>query len=183
MCSVKEGFLLLLMVLLAGCGGMTDDLVPSGSDKRPAVVPGTTGPLVGQNAPDFTLPDTLGTSVTLSSVITTTGVKGAVLYFTMWCPICDSHMSCSVMNCPGVVERGWIENGKLYADLRFSPNDEITPLWNNIQAGIVRNVSTKPVANSTVAPVPIIPSAHLKSKPPPLGHTYSTSVSSTLIER
>ncbi|NTW58506.1 MAG: redoxin domain-containing protein [Nitrospirae bacterium] len=81
------------MVLLAGCGGMMDDLAPSGSDKRPAVMPGTTGPLVGQNAPDFTLPDTLGTSVTLSSVITTTGVQGAVLYFTMWCPICDAHMS------------------------------------------------------------------------------------------
>jgi peroxiredoxin len=93
MCSVKQGFLLLLMVLLAGCGGMTDDLAPSGSDKRPVGVPGTIGPLVGQNAPDFTLPDTLGTSVRLSTVITTTGVKGAVLYFTMWCPICDAHMS------------------------------------------------------------------------------------------
>ena len=93
MCSVKKGFLFLLMVLLAGCGGMMDDLAPSGSDKRPTVIPGTTGPFVGQNAPDFTLPDTLGTSVTLSSVITTTGLQGAVLYFTMWCPICDAHMN------------------------------------------------------------------------------------------
>jgi peroxiredoxin len=72
---------------------MTDDLFPSGSDKRPEVQTGTIGPLVGQISPDFTLPDTLGTSVTLSSVITTTGVRGAVLYFTMWCPVCDSHMS------------------------------------------------------------------------------------------
>ena len=84
---------LLMLILLLGCGGMTDDLMPSGSDKRPVVTPGTTGPFVGQNAPDFTLPDTLGGSVTLSSAITATGVKGAVLYFTMWCPICDAHMS------------------------------------------------------------------------------------------
>jgi peroxiredoxin len=91
--SAEKGCAILLMFLLTGCGSMMDDLSPSGSDKRPAVVPGTTGPLVGQNAPDFTLPDTLGTSVTLSSIITTTGVQGAVLYFTMWCPICDTHMS------------------------------------------------------------------------------------------
>jgi peroxiredoxin len=91
--SAKMGLLALLLVVLTGCGGMTDDLVPSGNDRRPAVVPGTTGPLVGQNAPDFTLTDTLGNSVTLSSTVTTTGVQGSVLYFTMWCPVCDLHMS------------------------------------------------------------------------------------------
>jgi peroxiredoxin len=91
--SVKMGLLALLLVVHTGCGGMTDDLVPSGSDKRPIVVPGTTGPSVGQNAPDFTLTDTLGNSVTLSSTVTTTGVQGSVLYFTMWCPVCDLHMS------------------------------------------------------------------------------------------
>ncbi len=68
-----------------------DDLNPSGSDKRPVVQPGTTGPAVGQNAPDFTLSDTLGNSVTISSVFPT--VQGVVIYFTMWCPICDTHMS------------------------------------------------------------------------------------------
>lgn len=90
--SVKYAILLML-VLLPGCGGMTDDLLPSGSDKRPAVQCGIPGSAVCQNAPDFTLTDTLGTSVTLSSVITGTGVRGAVLYFTMWCPICDTHMN------------------------------------------------------------------------------------------
>jgi peroxiredoxin len=91
--SAKNGLLTMLLLLVAGCGGMMDDLAPSGSDKRPAVTPGTTGPLVGQGAPDFTLPDTLGNSITLSTVLTTTGVGGAVLYYTMWCPICDAHMS------------------------------------------------------------------------------------------
>jgi peroxiredoxin len=83
----------MFVIMLTGCGGMMDDLVPSGTDKQPAGIPGTTGPLVGQNAPDFTLTDTLENSVTLSSVVTTTGVQGVVLYFTMWCPICDTHMN------------------------------------------------------------------------------------------
>jgi peroxiredoxin len=38
-----------------------------------------------------TLPDSLGNAVTLSSVVP--AAKGVVLYFTMWCPVCDSHMS------------------------------------------------------------------------------------------
>ena len=70
-----------------------DDMHPSGKDKRPAVQAGSTGSAVGQNAPDFSLPDTLGGSVTLSTELTATAVKGVVVYFTMWCPICDGHMS------------------------------------------------------------------------------------------
>lgn len=92
MVSVKKHMLLLLLFILAGCGGMTDDLFPSGNDKQPSVTPGTIGPFPGQIGPDFTIPDMYGTSITLSSVITTTGVQGAVLYFTMWCPICWDHM-------------------------------------------------------------------------------------------
>ena len=93
--SVNMRRLLLLMILiyLAGCSGMMDDLNPSNSDKQSAVQSGTVGPSVGQNAPDFTLSDTLGTDVTLSSVLTGTAVNGVVLYFTMWCPSCDIHMS------------------------------------------------------------------------------------------
>jgi peroxiredoxin len=70
---------------------MMDDLKPSGSDNRPIVQSGTVGPAVGQNAPDFTLSDTLGNSVTISTVFPT--VQGVVIYFTMWCPICDTDMS------------------------------------------------------------------------------------------
>ena len=94
MASVSRCCILLSVVLLlSGCGNMMNDLNPSGADKRTPIAAGTTGPAVGQFAPDFTLSDTLGNSVTLSSVVTTTGVRGAVLYFTMWCPVCDTHMS------------------------------------------------------------------------------------------
>jgi len=91
--SVRKGCrlsFLPLLFLLAGCE-MSDDLAPSGSDQRPPVQAGTTGPAVGQNAPDFTLPDSLGNGVTLSATVAS--ARGVVLYFTMWCPVCDSHMS------------------------------------------------------------------------------------------
>jgi peroxiredoxin len=72
----------------AGCG---DNLFPSGADKRPAVQAGSSGGAVSQKALDFAVPDTNGTTVTLASSLA--GRKGAVFYFTMWCPICDGHMS------------------------------------------------------------------------------------------
>jgi len=77
-------------VLLA-CAGCGDNLFPSGSDKRSEVQAGSIGSGVSQKAPDFSVTDTNGTTVTLASSLA--GRKGAVFYFTMWCPICDSHMS------------------------------------------------------------------------------------------
>jgi peroxiredoxin len=91
MVSARKCARLLVLLFLAACSGMTDDLAPSGDDKRPTVQEGTTGPAVGQRAPDFTLPDTLGGTFTLSSALP--AKKGVVLYFTMWCPVCDEHMS------------------------------------------------------------------------------------------
>lgn len=91
MASVKKWCLLLCLLLPAACNGVGEDLSPSGTDFRPPVEAGTTGPAVGQIAPDFTLPSTAGDNVSLSATLA--GRKGAVLYFTMWCPICDAHMS------------------------------------------------------------------------------------------
>lgn len=91
---VKQGrAAALLLIMLAGCGNIMDDLDPSSSDKRPAVEAGSIGPAVGQNAPDFTISDTLGSSLNLSTELTGTTVKAVVLYFTMWCPVCDTHMT------------------------------------------------------------------------------------------
>ena len=93
MVSVKRGTAccLLFIVLLAGCGTMQDDLNPSGLDKRPPVQPGSIGTNVGQISPDFTISDTHGNSVTLSSVAPS--AQGVVLYFSMWCSSCLSDMS------------------------------------------------------------------------------------------
>jgi hypothetical protein len=85
--------ILLLLCMCAGCG---DNLFPSGTDKRPPVQPGTTGPAAGQKAPDFSVPDTSGATVTLSSALA--GKKGIVLYFTMWCSICDAHTTSMLNN-------------------------------------------------------------------------------------
>ena len=74
--------------VLSGCG---DNLAPSGADQRPAVQAGSTGASASQKSPDFSVPDTNGATVTLSSSLA--GKKGAVFYFTMWCPICDTHTS------------------------------------------------------------------------------------------
>lgn len=83
--------LLISSLLLTGCDQITDDLNPSSEDLRPEVVPGSDGTAVGQKAIDFTLKDTLGVDVNLSAEYPLN--TATVLYFTMWCPICDSHMS------------------------------------------------------------------------------------------
>jgi peroxiredoxin len=78
---------LILAFILSGCG----DLNPSSADLRPPVEPGTSGPAVGQIAPDFALFDTLNNTISLTAELVS--ADAVVLYFTMWCPICDSHMS------------------------------------------------------------------------------------------
>jgi peroxiredoxin len=76
---------------VAGCQQVADDLSPSGSDKRPDVVAGSMGTQVNQQSPDFAVQDTLGNSYALSTELAS--ADAVVLYFTMWCPICDSHAS------------------------------------------------------------------------------------------
>lgn len=94
MSSVKYYGLLLILLLLSACGEIADDLTPSSRDLRPTFAAGTTGWGVGQNAPPFALADINSSNVDLATALA--GKKGAVIYFTMWCPICDGHMSHAV---------------------------------------------------------------------------------------
>ncbi len=68
-----------LLLVLLSCG---TDLAPSATDKH----------MSDQHAPDFTLSDTLGNTVTLSSVLSAPSTSGVVMYFTMWCPTCTTDM-------------------------------------------------------------------------------------------
>ena len=88
--SLLMSGILLVSLGLSGCGGITDDLAPSGEDKRPDVEAGTIGTQVGQQSPDWSLYDTLGNSRGLYDELASS--TGVVLYFTMWCPICETHM-------------------------------------------------------------------------------------------
>jgi len=79
------------LLIVAGCEGVTDDLIPAGYDNRPEVDAGTIGTQVGQQSPDFAMLDTLGNSRGLFDELSR--ARGVVLYFNMWCPICDAHAS------------------------------------------------------------------------------------------
>ena len=78
---------LFLLVVLTGC----DDLDPSSADLRPPVDPNTVGADVGQIAPDFSLFDTEGNPRQMLTELAPQ--QAIVLYFNMWCPICDAHLS------------------------------------------------------------------------------------------
>ena len=78
--------ILAITLFLAACG---NNLLPSGEDKRTPAAGGA-GNAAGQTSPGFTLTDTAGGTVSLSAL--NAAGKPVVLYFTMWCPICDSHM-------------------------------------------------------------------------------------------
>jgi peroxiredoxin len=86
---IVKAALVALIMMTASCGGMTDDLAPSGSDNRQAAQTGSEGGSAGQMAPDFTVTDSMGRSVNLYSELGSN--DGVVLYFTMWCPVCSSH--------------------------------------------------------------------------------------------
>ncbi len=85
--SFPRILLFILVLALTAC----DDLYPSGDDKRTPADTTVVGSREGQIAPEFSLFDTEGNTVTMSAELAV--VDAIVLYFTMWCPVCDSHMS------------------------------------------------------------------------------------------
>ena len=85
-----QSFLNIVLVVLAlfTLTGCLEDLNPDSDDKRTDTSTG------GDNSPlaaDFTELSTESETIQLSSELMT--YDAVVLYYTMWCPICDSHMS------------------------------------------------------------------------------------------
>lgn len=56
-------------------------------------------------------------------------------------PVLDTHNRYSLDGVLGVVENAWLNEGRGFADLRFSERDDVTPIWQDVQGGIIRNVS------------------------------------------
>ena len=60
-------------------------------------------------------------------------------------PLLNAHGAFDLANVIGVVERAWIARSEgAYegrATVRFSARDDVEPLWQDVRAGIIRNVS------------------------------------------
>ena len=60
-------------------------------------------------------------------------------------PLLNAHGAYNLLNVLGVVERAWIADGtdgpQGHAIVRFSEREDVEPLWQDVQAGIIRSVS------------------------------------------
>lgn len=56
-------------------------------------------------------------------------------------PVLKNHNARDLSNVIGVVERAWVENGEGRATVRFSEREDVQPIIQDIQSGILRSVS------------------------------------------
>lgn len=56
-------------------------------------------------------------------------------------PLLNSHARYSLEDQIGVIEKAWIEKGEGLCLVRFSSRAEVEPIWQDVKAGIIRNVS------------------------------------------
>jgi len=56
-------------------------------------------------------------------------------------PLLWGHDSYERENNIGVIEKAWFENGRGYADVRLSMRDDVASIWQDVQDGILKNVS------------------------------------------
>ena len=56
-------------------------------------------------------------------------------------PFLNSHSAWDLEDIIGVVESCRIEGGNAYATIRLSEREDVQPIWQDIQSGIIRNVS------------------------------------------
>jgi hypothetical protein len=56
-------------------------------------------------------------------------------------PVLDAHQSWELRNQIGVVEKAWLVDGVGHALVRFSAREEVEPFFQDVKAGIIRNIS------------------------------------------
>lgn len=56
-------------------------------------------------------------------------------------PVCNSHSTYALSDVIGVVVKAWRQNGEYRALLRFSGRADVQPYWQDVQDGIIRNIS------------------------------------------
>jgi hypothetical protein len=56
-------------------------------------------------------------------------------------PFLNAHSDWSIQDVIGVIEDARLEGGKGRGTVRFSQRDDVTPIWQDVQDGILRNVS------------------------------------------
>ncbi len=56
-------------------------------------------------------------------------------------PVLDSHNAYGVESQMGVVRRAWAAGATGKATIQFSKRDAVTPIWNDVRAGIIQNLS------------------------------------------
>ncbi len=86
----KVSLCLIATAFLSGISGCQEDMLPSNKDERKSVEAGSEGSRVGQVISDFSASLSTGDTYTLSEQLATH--DAVVLYFTMWCPVCSTHM-------------------------------------------------------------------------------------------
>ena len=56
-------------------------------------------------------------------------------------PLLNAHSSQNILDQIGVVEDAWLEDGNGFARVRFSERADVAPIFQDVKAGIIRNVS------------------------------------------
>ncbi|MFN7939136.1 MAG: hypothetical protein U0R19_37780 [Bryobacteraceae bacterium] len=56
-------------------------------------------------------------------------------------PLLNSHRDFTVDDVIGVITKSWVENGLGKATVRFSKRNDVDPIWQDVQDGILRNAS------------------------------------------
>jgi len=56
-------------------------------------------------------------------------------------PLLNAHDNHNIQNVLGVVDKAWLDNGSAKATIRFSKRIDVEPVWQDVQNGIIRNIS------------------------------------------